>query len=543
MNRKNKLYTISMFTMEEEPEQYTFVKWTVLYALATRKHIGHYINRIYDANRIDYYQAFKESEFMNINLSLFTTETSDRMIKVGGIMAWSQEHNDYQYFFSLIDKGYKFAWNFLKRHKRMNLPDFYKDMRKIVHPDESNFQAVIGMYVSSLMGYEVVVDIYDTDENIKDEMEGSSIAMANILKFANTNYEIMVRDSSFQLDELDEETQNYLKEMMSHWGMKSQENPTLMKFIKDIKDREIEEMGIEQYRGREYFDQLDKATRDALFSGKSRLFTVLQLWLEIEGISWYDLFENYTLTKKEVEKLAYFFQKGLEKELILEEEQELIFAYTVILSALNESYLKAKSYQIENRVEEGEYQAKEREGKLVEKWQNKEKRWKEEEQKRKEELKNYRREKGALQAEAKELRKQLALQEAELEKGRQSQKELQAMERLQHLQEEVENSTTSLEEMEKFLQEKQVIVIGGHPTWQAKLKEKFPHFILWEADDVTKDLTPLDHADAVCIYWTYLSHPMYWKVKKRMNNNNTSLFFLERTTNLEKTVEEIYYSF
>ncbi|MCD8509380.1 MAG: hypothetical protein LRY73_05510 [Bacillus sp. (in: Bacteria)] len=91
-----------------------FVRWTVLYGLATRRHITQHIDKIYASNRIEYYQAFKNSEYADINLSLFTTDTIDMLIKVGGIMAWAHREKDHRSVFSLIEKGYKFAWNFLK---------------------------------------------------------------------------------------------------------------------------------------------------------------------------------------------------------------------------------------------------------------------------------------------------------------------------------------------------------------------------------------------------------------------------------------------
>lgn len=543
MAKKNIVYTLNMFSMLGEPEQMRFVRWTVLYGLATRRHITQHIDKIYASNRIEYYQAFKNSEYADINLSLFTTDTIDMLIKVGGIMAWAHREKDHRSVFSLIEKGYKFAWNFLKRHKRMNLPDFYNGMKKIVHPDEANFQAVMGVYVSSIQGYDVVVDIYQSDEDVQNAIESSSIAMGNIIKFAETNFEIMVRESEFGLAELDEEAKGYLRELSERWDVKPQAKLSLMTFIKDLKDREIKEMGVDQFRGREYADQLDKATTEVMFSGKSRLFTILKLWLEIEGISWYDLFENYELTRKEYEKAAYFLQRGKEKGLIHEGEEDLIFSYTLILSALNDSYLKAKTAQIDNRAEEMEFKAQKQVRELTEKWQEREKGWKEEVRIHNEGLKAAREEVRRLEALVKEQRKEMASQEAELDKVRQSRKELDAMVRYQQLQEVEDESgaTVPLEDMMEFLRDKQLVVIGGHPSWQAKLMEKLPHLTAWEAGDVNRDLTPLDHADAVFIYWTYLSHPMYWKVKSRMSQNDTNLFFIDRTTNLEKTVAQIYW--
>src|SRR5690554_569713 len=241
---KNNQFTLSMFKMDENEEQFTFVKWTVLYGLATRKFISHHINKMYNENRIEFYQAYKRSEFTEINLSLYSSETSDMLVKVAGIMAWSQEKNDAKPIFSLINKGFKYAWNFLKQRKRMNLPDFYEGMNKAVHADESNFQAIVGIFVSSLLDYEVVVDIYESEENLKDEIEANFIAMGNILRFAKINYEMMVNTSTIEIKELDKETEIFYEELLQSWSINPKQQSSLMKFIKKTKEEQMKQMEI-----------------------------------------------------------------------------------------------------------------------------------------------------------------------------------------------------------------------------------------------------------------------------------------------------------
>lgn len=540
--KRKRLYTLTMFQMNENVEHFTYVKWTVVYGLATRRYISHYINKIYDRNRIQFFQAYKKSEYTKINLSLYTSETSDMLVKVAGIMAWSEEQNDPKYIFSLINKGYKYAWNFLKRHKRMNLPTFYESMKKEVHADESNFQAIMGIFVCSLMNYEVVVDIYESEENIKDEIEASTIAIGNILHFAKVNYEMMTNPSNFEFDMKNDDVIEFYDSLLSEWYINPKNETSLMKLIKSIKEEQMEQLDLDKYRGREYFEKLDEASKEVVFTGKSRLFTLLQLWFEIDGLSWYDLFENYKLKNDLYEKIAYFLYWGLEKGLICDEEKDLIFSYTIVLSALNASFQAAKQAHHENRIEEVEYEAQKREQRLNEKWLAKEASWKEQTFQLEEEICRRDVELEQCNKEIKQLRSELRKYETELEKMEQSKKELDALEAFQMMKEDDLHEKVSNEEMISYLHEKEIVIIGGHPNWHQKIKSIFPHFYIWEADDLHKDLTPIDDVDAVFIYWAYLSHPMYWKVKKQLMNSCAKLFFLEQNTNIDKTISQLYYS-
>ncbi|HAF0292491.1 TPA: hypothetical protein G9C53_004881 [Salmonella enterica subsp. enterica serovar Typhimurium var. 5-] len=539
--QRNNLYTIYMPTIEEVPEQYNYVTWAVIYGLATRKHIHPQIKKMYDAKRTEYYQSFKRSEFSIMDLTRFTTKTSDLLMNVAGIMAWSEEQNDYSYVYSLIEKGYKFTWNFLKRHGRINFPDFYKELKAGIRSDESNYQAVMGLFISAKKGYEMGVDIYETKEELKEEIEGSSIAMANLFIFSKKMYDKMVIMPKEMGEIPDERNKFYFKELAESLGIKPRNNDSLLQVINNIRSSEIDETSLDGLRGLEYFKNLDKVMSDAYFAGKVRLYTILMAWLESEGISWYDLFENYYLTESSIEKISYFLQNGLESQIIMEEEQELLLCYFLVFSAFKDEYQKTKIAYQTNRMEEVEYRALEREKKLKEEWLKKESHWKKRERILEEKAKNDKFEIHNWKIESKKLREKIATLEAEIDRLKQSEKEMAAIKSFVDLQDSDVEEKVSYNDIESYLQGKSIIIIGGSPTWQNKIRSRFPNFIFWGADDVNKDLSPLDSTEGVFIYWTYLSHPMYWKVKKRMNDNKTKLFFIERNTNLELTIEQIYY--
>ncbi len=47
--------------VKDNPEMLKYLRWTVLYGLATRKHIKDSIENKYEQNKVAYYQAYKES--------------------------------------------------------------------------------------------------------------------------------------------------------------------------------------------------------------------------------------------------------------------------------------------------------------------------------------------------------------------------------------------------------------------------------------------------------------------------------------------------
>ncbi|MFE8698251.1 hypothetical protein ACFYKT_18165 [Cytobacillus sp. FJAT-53684] len=123
----------------------------------------------------------------------------------------------------------------------------------------------------------------------------------------------------------------------------------------------------------------------------------------------------------------------------------------------------------------------------------------------------------------------------------QNKKELEALRTfVNHQNIEAGSDNCSFEERVLFLKEKNIVIIGGHPNWQIKLKEIFPNYIIVDVENLNRDLSFIGHADAVFINTNFLSHSLYWKVMNQMSKNEVPLHFMERTTNIERIVMHLY---
>ncbi|MFE8698249.1 hypothetical protein ACFYKT_18155 [Cytobacillus sp. FJAT-53684] len=136
--------------LEENPELYRAFRWTIVYGLATQKHIKDYIIKNYEENRVAFFQSYKESDFgsKSHDFSFFTSETHDMIIKTAGILAWAEKNNQYSLVLSMIQKGYKVSWNYVKRTKEINVINFDAELRssksKPLTEDEIRMRIAMG---------------------------------------------------------------------------------------------------------------------------------------------------------------------------------------------------------------------------------------------------------------------------------------------------------------------------------------------------------------------------------------------------------------
>ena len=98
----------------------------------------------------------------------------------------------------------------------------------------------------------------------------------------------------------------------------------------------------------------------------------------------------------------------------------------------------------------------------------------------------------------------------------------------------------SLEEMEKAIADKNIVIIGGHVNWLNKLKKRFPNwmFILTE-NYKTVDGKMLDGKDRVYFFTDHLSHVTYGKFIAVVRERKIPFGYLG-SLNIEKMIRQIY---
>ena len=148
--------------------------------------------------------------------------------------------------------------------------------------------------------------------------------------------------------------------------------------------------------------------------------------------------------------------------------------------------------------------------------------------------------------------KELVRLKEELEKQKQLQKELQ--EKINYLEEINSSLEANIEEMEaaaapsssisnkpnSYVESKlkslNILVMGGHQTWQNRLKEIYPYFTYIDSDNVNFDINITRNADIIFFNILHCSHTLYYRIKNNVNNgrtNNKEKIILVSSNNLD----------
>ena len=81
------------------------------------------------------------------------------------------------------------------------------------------------------------------------------------------------------------------------------------------------------------------------------------------------------------------------------------------------------------------------------------------------------------------------------------------------------------------------VVFGGHPNWQAQVKEAAPGFICIAADNYSFDAKIMDKADVVVVKTDYMSHAQWFKVSERARKKNKRIVYCAES--VQKMMEKI----
>lgn len=99
---------------------------------------------------------------------------------------------------------------------------------------------------------------------------------------------------------------------------------------------------------------------------------------------------------------------------------------------------------------------------------------------------------------------------------------------------------TSIKEMSDFIKHHKCVIIGGHISWQDKVKTLLPNIRFVTADEVSKDISFLTNYNIIFFNESINSHSMFNKVKSLIDFKNIPFAYLGQHTNVELTVQSIY---
>ena len=107
----------------------------------------------------------------------------------------------------------------------------------------------------------------------------------------------------------------------------------------------------------------------------------------------------------------------------------------------------------------------------------------------------------------------------------------------------VSDSNDKIVEDISFLQEKKLVVIGGHSSWVSKMERIFKKWTFIDADSVAfGSRTLTKDADAICLVTQYVSHSQCDKFKSGYGRSGTKLIYLNNT-NLNIVLDQLHQEF
>ncbi|MCM3768150.1 hypothetical protein [Neobacillus niacini] len=524
------------------------MRWTVLHSLVTRPHIRDYIEKWYEENRVGYYQAYRTGPFSTTenDFSYFTTETKELVLKTAGILSWAEQHHDYKVVLSLIQKGFKYTWDYLKRNPDgIEYMDFMLEFSKKNHfkeeDNEQNIQGVIGWYVCIIKGLPFGIDMKKIGLLPSQHQIYILNQLIDYMEYCYQLFQWEALDIGHQY-RLPEEVMPRVQSEELKWGVGRNLHMPLKKWIMKIRKEEGNMVTVPDTFNN--VPDIDEFSRDASYQvtreGQTRALILLLTYLGSLGIQYDDLIERYVLKSSEFKRLVTYVHTFVVDGVVREEEVDMMISSLLVIMALSEDYRKTQNKYFSLHVEEWEYQYQQ----LME--DSKQKLAQAEADSRKSEQ-EWNRNKGLLEAELQHMkeekemwrRKALSL-ESQAEKSRETEKEMASLKQYLSSLENQGEDTFSLEDKITALAKKKIVIIGGHPNWKKKVKGLFPDYRIVGVEELNRDLSYLDFSEAVFLNTSFFSHSFYWKVMSKMSKNSTPLYYINESTNLEQMVQQLY---
>lgn len=524
--------------MEMDTIQY---KHILIIGLGYNKYLHDEIDKVYEKRRWEYYEEFKKSEFLYDEvISSFTTVQEDKMKKVAGIVEWSIKNNDIPTVFHLIKKGYKDVFRYYQQNKnRLNIQEFTQYIIKkkgmtITNVSELEMIAnqcilislasIEGLNLGPLFASKFGELVAQSIQNL-----GSDLKQADRLK-----EEILGRENVYQ------KVVNFIFNAI---GINIESKipskiDNLIDLSIDIEVRnKLEKIG---FRERAVDVNVAQQIRNNLYEeGNIRHLGTHSSILKMTKLNYIDLL-NVDITKEDLMVYAYNAMNRIEGNNYSPKEAEQLFISSIFIHAVVQQYKVQKEVLFNDTQESWYLDVKKREQRIEEK----EKSYKKETDKltAQKDAANFKfqelkKKNGELEKEIERLRKQLADTKEEKE-------ELVELRNFAYNQErvDVEIDELSVKEAAKYLDDKKIIVCGGHPNMQIRLKEWLPNLETLSTDTLGKNFSYLRNYDVIYFYPNYANHSFYKKIKQAIVNTKTKFVYLPDNDNVAKLLLEMHKS-
>lgn len=497
----------------------------VICAIGTHPKLSESIIAQYNSKRSEYYQSYQASIWHNHNLiNSYTTKQNHLLKMTAGIYAQNEATEDFSDIHRLIHKGYKFVWNYVKRHKVIREKDFNTQLvSKFYNGDVPSakdflYQNMILQFLCATTQIELIL----FEPNIE-------FIQSAITEFIGV---ICYQEAYFNDDEF-RENENQMLGIINK-NMMAPVAQTLYDFIVERQQWEFDN-ATDEYPNLESENIVNKSMKKPW----SRASMSLTRWLDVVGVHHDELCRKTKFSKTEIQRFILNTVHAQKHSNIKDSEIEFHMLACMIIYALAGEYKETKARYFEESNEAVE----EIENRLAKEYQKQKKKLLSEnntlltEQSRllhhMEELKkeNY-----ALRKENQEILRQAESNVSNTRELHALREYIHEKESTNQIIEKTPDNEMSMEECIKVLNTKKCAILGGHPAWIKRLKHILPTFQYISTDQLNVDTSFLDKQDFVFINTAYMSHAFYNKVMARLNQSDVPFFYLPSTNNVDRNI-------
>lgn len=459
-------------------------------ALSRQSFIHKDIDDIYKKRKEEYYSYGKASKFYDCVMAKETSlVTEEYFKKCIGIFEYDEKHQNCgseleNGIYKLFKKGYRKIYLYFKKFSNedeIDMKRFFTDCLKkrlhLINDDEANSSMVAAIFFT--MGHKHVLNI-----------EFIHTLLLTQWKFYEGERRISLEQTGKKHKK---EVDEYLK-----------------KIPKNL------------------FDELVMANK-TVYHGYDFLFDIEDLSLSIfDGLE-FDIND----TKKLI--LSYICTKNYKFDKPFDEPFDDYLHHNIFLLGMCKAYKKVKEVYFANNKETMYVEL----GTIKKELQEYKKLLQLEKEKNNSFIQQQKKMEHSLEQENESLKKENEMLKMKIEKMQNDSEEVIAL-REYIFRENNDISSYSDENIDvSKLNELKGVIIGGHPNWKNKMKDKLPDWNFIDVNISNIDNSFLSDKNIVIFNTSYLKHALYYRIMSYIKNKNYILGYIS-STNLEISMREIY---
>ncbi|CAM3972945.1 hypothetical protein [Mesobacillus zeae] len=495
-------------------------------ALGCNTFIHPLIDELYSKDEWDYYEAFQKCEWKNKPLfSMYTTKSEEKIRQVAGIVAWSYQSKQFAQVDQLIKKGYKYVYQYMQQH--INI-DFEHFMRSFAKRQKKNIVKEIELIYQNIVLWYLCVR-----EN--KPFNQTNVAWKSFLEVLNTSInETEVQNSLFSKKVRDQHTKE-IDELYKEFNIpKNQRFDSLGFLLEYLISSSIRKI-YETTPG----CPTKKAEEQVFQDSPAKYIGAIGGWLKTLKIHELDATEQVPLTKTDLDNIFLELLYAKKYNHITNEEQALFFITCLYMKCMSSHYEQTKQLYLDQSKQDYYLAMKLKESRIHEQEAmliQRQREWHFSNEQKEREIEGLSKNLREAHSKIRQLEQQITNMEDYSD-------EVHALRNYIHLEEQNDShfkSAPSMKTMTEYIQSKRLLIFGGAPIWQQKLKTLFPNIEFVDVTEVNRDISKIQRVDAVFINTKVFSHAFYKKIIKELSKTDTPLYYLNGQSNMEKITEEIY---